>query len=411
MRGVHVSLLTVLALAGCDSLNKPKVDNPVMGPAPPRISFNNEDTAQDQNPLQIAQAENEVPALEDGNVEQASLSQDSRLSLSGSQTVAIVNGSPILASEILEPYGAQLTVAKEKLPPEKYEEARLMLIKKDLDRHIERKMLADGLKNMLKKEQIDMLNSFINQAFEKEVARMMTEAGVNTRLELDEELRKQHTTLANLKTNFANQRMAMEFLGTKIESDIEPGRPELLAYYNEHHEDYYIPPRVKWQQIAVDFNKHGGREGAQKRLDEIIAKMQPTRGANFTEVATELSDGPTAANGGRWEWTKKGSVADNRIDQALFELPEGMPSQVFESPDSFSIVLVNQRDGGIYRPFDEVQDEIKEAMQKDRKKLAAKEFIADMLAKAEITTIFDEEKSKLASGTEEEEDEIPLRIQ
>ncbi len=262
MRGVYVSLLTVLALAGCDSLNKPKVDNPVMGPAPPRISFNNEEGNQVENPLQTADAEMDVPALEDSQVAQASLTRDQSHSLSGSQTVAIVNGSPILASEVLERYGTQLAEAKNKLPPEQYEEARLMLIKRDLDGHIERKVLADGLTAMLKKEQIDMLNSFINQAFEKEVARMMKEAGVNTRLELEEELRKQHTSLANLKTNFANQRMAMEFLGTKTQTDNEPGRPELLAYYNEHHEDYHIPVRAKWQQILVDFKKHGGRDGA-----------------------------------------------------------------------------------------------------------------------------------------------------
>lgn len=410
MRGVHVCLLTVLALAGCDSLSKPKVDNPVMGPAPPRISFNNDDAIQEENPLKLAQAEDEVPALEgDPPVTQTSLTEDSNLSLSGAETVAIVNGSPILASEVLERYGTQLAEAKKKLPPDKYQEARMMLIKQDLHGHIERKILAEGLKNMLKKEQIEMLNNFINQAFDKEVARMMKEAGVNSKLELDEELHKQHTSLANLKTNFANQRMAMEFLGTKTQSEIEPGRPELLAYYNEHHESFYIPARVKWQQILVNFNKHGGRDGAQKRLDEIIAKMRPTRGANFTEVATELSDGPTATNGGRWEWTTKGSVADKRVDQALFELPEGLPSQVFESNDSFNIVMVNQRDGGIYRPFDEVQGEIKESMEKDRRKQAARKFIDEMMAKAEITTIFDESKSKTAK--DEEEDEMPLRFQ
>ncbi len=102
-------------------------------------------------------------------------------------------------------------------------------------------------------------------------------------------------------------------------------------------------------------------------------------------------------------------MTDKRVDQALFELPEGVPSQVFESKDSFNIVLVNQREGGTYRPFDEVQDEIKEAIGKEQRKLAAQKFIQEMMAKAEITTIFDEPKTKLVEGTDE--DEIPLRIQ
>lgn len=408
MRGVHYSLVTILALAGCDTLNKPKVDNPVMGPPPPRYSFNNEDVQTGENPLQVADATSDIPALDNSQVETVGLTEAANNPLSGSQTVAIVNGAPILASEVLERYGSQLDEAKKKLPPDQFEEARRMLIKRDLDGHIERKLLAEGLRAMLKKEQIEMLNNFINQAFETEVARMMKEADVNTRLELEQELRNQHTSLANLKTNFTNQRMAMEFLGTKTKSDVKIGRPEMLRHYREHQEDYYVEPRVKWQQLLVDFRKHSGRAGAQDRLNEIVEKLRPTQGANFTEVAKEMSDGPNAANGGRWEWTKKGSIADKRIDNALFELPPGRPSQVFESPDSFKIVLVNQREEGRYKPFDELQDEIKDKIEKDRRKVAAQEFIDDMMAKAEITTIFDKPKTKLVNGTAEE---LPLRIQ
>ena len=401
MRGVKFSLITLLALAGCDSLNKPKVDNPVMGPPPPRTSFNNEQASEDGS-VQTAEAENDLPALDESPLQQVSLETAGNNPLSGSQTVAMVNGSPILASEVLERYGTQLAEAKQKLPPEQYEEARLMLIKRDLDSHIERKLLADGLKAMLKKEQIEMLSNFINEAFEKEVARMMKEAGVNTRLELEEELRKQHTTLANLKTNFANQRMAMEFLGSKTQSEIKIGRPELLAYYNEHREDYHVPARVKWQQILVEFRKHGGRDGAQARLRDIIEKLRPTQGANFAEVATEMSDGPNAANGGRWEWTKQGSLADKRIDQALFELPVGEPSEVFETDDGFKIVRIEQREDAKYKPFDELQDEIKETLEKEHRKSLARKFIDDMMAQAEITTIFDEPKVKQVSGSKDE---------
>jgi peptidyl-prolyl cis-trans isomerase SurA len=402
MRGVKFSLITMLALAGCDSLNKPKVDNPVMSPPPPRISFNNDADAQR---VQTADAGNDIPALDEPKLTQVSLETAGNNPLSDSQTVAIVNGSPILASEVLERYGTQLADAKQKLPPEHYEQARLMLIKQDLNSHIERKLLADGLKAMLKKEQIEMLNNFINEAFEQEIARMMKEAGVNTKLELEEELRKQHTSLANLKTNFANQKMAMEYLGSKTKTDVEVGRPELLAYYNENREKYHVPARVKWQQILVDIPKHGGRQAAQARLNQIIEKLRPSQGENFAEVAQEMSDGPNAANGGRWEWTKKGSLADKRIDQALFELPAGQPSQVFESSDSFKIVKVEQREESRYKPFDELQDEIKETLEKDSRKTAALKFIEDMMAKAEITTIFDraQPKTRLVEGTDEDD--------
>jgi len=407
MRGVQYSLITLLAFAGCDSLNKPKVDNPVMGPPPPRYSFNNERTGETKDGLQTAEMSGHNPYRDDSEVKTASLNETADTALAGSQTVAVVNGSPILASEVLERYGTQLAEAKKQLPPEQYQQARKMLIKKDLDSHIERKLLADGLQGMLKKEQIEMLDNFINKAFEEEVDRMMKEAGVNTRLELEQELRKQHTSLANLKTNFANQRMAMEYLGSKTKDDIEIGRPELLQYYMDHREDYHVPARVKWKQILVQFRKHGGEDGAKEHLDKIIAKLRPTRGENFSEVAKEMSDGPNAPDGGRWGWIKQGSLADERIDQALFALKRGRPSQVFESADSYRIVMVEQREKGRYKPFHELQDEIKAKMESEKRKRVAQEFIEELKSEADITTIFDETETQLANGPEKE---LPLRI-
>ncbi len=410
MRGVQIPFLILLALAGCDSLRKPKVDNPVMGPPPPRMSFNNDspdsEEAAEKKPVQTADA-NEVPALDGPQIKPASLTEDPNNPLSGSQTVAVVNGSPILASEVLEQFGPQLAEAKAKIPPEQYELARRMLLKTHLQSHVERKVLADGLKTMLKKEQLKMLDQFIDEAFEKEMARMMKEAGVSTKLELEQELRKQHTNLANLKTNFANQQMAIQFLQMKTKTDVEVGRPEMIAYYNQHREDYYVPARVKWQQIVVDFRRHGGQAGAQKRLNEIIEKLRPSRGENFTEVAQEMSDGPNASNGGRWEWTKEGSLADKRLDRALFELAPGQPSQVYEDPGSFRIVLVDQREESRYKPFDDLQDEIKSKLEQEARRVAAHKFIENMMSEAEITTIFDEENAKAAAAPEME---LPLRI-
>ena len=57
------------------------------------------------------------------------------------ECLAIVKGSPILASELLERYGKQLSKAKTQLPPERYEEACAKLIQRDLGRHIEQKFL------------------------------------------------------------------------------------------------------------------------------------------------------------------------------------------------------------------------------------------------------------------------------
>lgn len=126
--------------------------------------------------------------------------------------VAIVNDAPILASEVLEPFNVQLAQAKRTLAAERYEEARRMLIQRNLEKHIERKLMAEGLEAVLSREDIQKVHTLIDQNFAKETARLMKDFGVKTREELQQELQKQHTSLAALKTNFASQRLAMEWL-------------------------------------------------------------------------------------------------------------------------------------------------------------------------------------------------------
>lgn len=386
MRRAYFFAIAVVAplSIGCDSLGRtPKYDNPVLGPPPPRLSY--------------AEPEEEtLPSVVDdetGEVRTVALTLNQHspdLPLADSQTVAIVNGTPILAAEVLERYGNQLAKAQAQIPPEEYNKARLQLIKRDLDSHIERMLLAEALRVRLLPEQSKMLDGALNEAFAAEVGRMMKEAGVNSRLELEKQLLAEGTSLENLRTNFATQQMAMEYLRSKAPKQDAPGRPELLAYYSSHKDDYFKPAEAKWRQIVVDVAKQGGKDKAEARLNEIIEFMRASRGANFAEAAQKFSDGPNAKDGGAWGWTTKGSLADSQVDEALFELPVGQPSQVLRKFDEFKIVLVDQRKPDRYKPFEEVQDDIAAAIERESRKGLARKVIDELRAEAEIMTIFDQ---------------------
>lgn len=389
MRTAHLTFAACLLVAGCDSLKSVKYDNPVLGPPPPRVQMSANGQPQRLDSRSF-------PQVETSDIQQASLSLNGLtpgLSLADSQTVAVVNGSPVLAAEVLERYSPQLAAAEKDLAPADFNRARLALIKKDLPGHIERKLLAQAMMSQLKAEQLAMIDGLVDEQFEKQLAVMTKEAKVGSRVELEQILREQGTTLANLKVNFANQQMAQEFLGAKANSKQKIGRPDMLAYYQQHRDDYLQLAEVRWQQILIDKRKHGD-SGAEARLQEIVAALRPTRGANFSEVAKKFSDGPNATAGGEWDWTKKGSLADRRVDEALFELPLGQPSQVFRSDDALKILLVNQRRDETYTSFAEVQDEIEEKLQADLRRAAARKVIDELRASADIITVFDSNSEK-----------------
>ena len=388
-----IAIVTPLSI-GCDSLGRaPKYDNPVLGPPPPRLSYAEPEEEQ-QLPTVVDEETGEIRTVA------LTLNQHSPdLPLADSQTVAVVNGTPILAAEVLERYGNQLAKAKAQIPPEEFNKARLQLIKRDLDSHIERMLLAEALRVRLQPEQSKMLEGALDEAFAAEVQRMMKEAGVNSRLELEKQLLAEGTSLENLRTNFAAQQMAMEYLRSKAPKQDPPGRPELLAYYEANKEKYFEPSEAKWRQIVVDVAKQGGKDQAEARLNEIIEFMRPSRGANFAEAAKKFSDGPNAAEGGAWSWTTKGSLADSQVDEAIFELPVGQPSQVLRKFDEYKIVLVDQRKPDRYKPFEDVQDDIAAEIERESRKGLARGVIDELRAEAEIMTIFDQNVDAKAPKT------------
>ena len=179
----------------------------------------------------------------------------------------------------------------------------------------------------------------------------------------------------------------MQFLGAKSQSKEKIGREELLQFYNDHADDYAITGRVKWQQLLISWGRHGGRTPALRKLEEAIEQLR--QGKAFDEVARSLSDGPTAADGGNWDWTPQGSLADERVNQVLFELEVGKISQVLVGDDTFQLVKVVSREDGGMKDFHKVQDGIRDQIRKQQRSKSADQILSDLREKAMIETIFD----------------------
>lgn len=385
MRKSFLALLGAATMSGCGVLGTAKVDNPVLGPPPPRIAM--AQPAERRSGLEPGQYGEDQPGISLTSAgEQTPASGES---LDGSQVVATVNGDPIFDSEVLERYGLQLDRAARELPPEQNQNLRKQLIQRDLQGYVDRKLLVQTLRSRLKKEQAEMLDGHLNGLFEKEVERLKGEMGVNTRYEVEQELAKQGTSLENLRNSFANQRMAMEYLGAKANDIPEPTRPELLKYYDENISEYTIPAQVKWQQIVVSYSKRGGKQSALRVLEKLIDELKA--GADFAETARKYSDGVTAASGGEWDWTQKGSLADKRAEKALFELPEGTISQVFVGDKEYQLVHVVSRREQKLIPFTKVQTEIKDKIKKVKRQEATKKVLEELYANAVVETVFDKQ--------------------
>ncbi len=355
MRLTQILLTVLLALAGCkgDTGLGPKVDNPVVGPPPPRKvgARNSEQTAQADKKQRDRDDEKSPVELVSATESDSEIPKE----LEGNRVVATVNGSPLFEAEILERYAEQLSKMREQVPPDQYRKQVEQLIERDLRAHVERKLLSEAMRRSLKKDQQKQIDGFMKKQLQEQLDQMKKEMKVTSTAELDRELQKHGTSLAMVEYQFRNKVMAQQYLATKVKNNQKLSRQDLFAYYQQHLKDYEFKRRVRWQQILIS---RANEEQARAKLRILADGLKEAR--DFGEMAAEISDGLNAENKGLQDWTNEGSLADEKIEALLFELPIGEPSELIESPRGyFQVVRVVERQNAGHVPFDEVQEKIR----------------------------------------------------
>ncbi|MBI1314555.1 hypothetical protein GC176_24950 [bacterium] len=352
----------------------------------------------DENDQRKADAELKDTGLSAGSTDSSTISltdfsneKDIPLELTGATVVAEVNSVPIFADDVLKAsrfYG-QLLAEQDKLTPEQINEIRKQIIQKELQDHIQKAALASALRQDLKDEQVEQLDAQVDSMFNQHVQNELLPAyKVKTRLELERILEEQDTSIEALKSAFASLEMAKFFVSQKLEKTPELSRSELLAWYEAHKEQYHNDERVNWQQIRI--RKGDDPEAALGKLKAVVQALKAKQ--SFDEVAKQYSDDLKADEGGNWGWTPRGSLADERIERAIFGLAEGKISAPIETDEAYFLVRVIEHQPEGYTPFDDVQEKINQKLYGEARMAAADKVIGDVLATASIRTIFDGRK-------------------
>ncbi|HWL10510.1 MAG TPA: peptidylprolyl isomerase [Planctomicrobium sp.] len=392
----HRHLLLMLAMvSGCAGKSY-NVANPVLGPPPPRISS----AVREVQEKALAQTA-ETPS--DSKIQLVSASFDAESPLADTAVIARVNGRPLLASDVLEQYGAkmreyeaQLEVAvKQKKLTEaekgKYlRKAQEMLIRRDLDRMVEQNLLAQAVRSRLKKEQLDDVNKQIDSYFEKDVVESLKiKFEVTSTTELEVLLQDQGTSLETMRRIYSDQQMASQFVRTKIGEEPKPSRAELLAVYRKQIDKYAQPTQVKWQQLQISTGSSRTPEQAEEQIAEALQAIK--QGMSFDDAVKKYSDGPLKNSGGHWDWTQPASIAIAEVRKELETLKPGKISKPIKSFTGMQIVKVLERREAGHQPLEEVQEEIRMQIIEEWREGRVKEVMKEVMETAVIETMFDTE--------------------
>jgi hypothetical protein len=314
--------------------------------------------------------------------DQPTLDAAETLPVEHGEVAALVNAQPIFVEDVLLPFARDLAQARAQLSPQKYRQFKRELVERHLETHIEQELLIQALRLKLKDDQMKGLMKHLDSQVDDAIQDTVKRVGVSTVGELEIELQKAGSSVARLRSIVRNRKLAEQYLASEATPRSGFDRPDLVRYYQEHIEDYTVPAQVKWQQIQLLHARHGGKRETELLIKKINAALDA--GQEMADLAKQHSDGPTASQGGVWEWTTQGSLASEAIDEALFKLPVGAVSQPIADDTGISIVRVLDRKPAGHKSFESVQDQIKQQLRNGAFISSVKEVLTKLKSEATI---------------------------
>lgn len=316
------------------------------------------------------------------------------------QIIAWVGDQPIQAGDLLPmveqtlaPYLAAMSADVIEAQKDVIDARRQDLLKKALASAIETKLLyLDFLRSIpadKRKEILPNITARAEEAFyEEELPKAIERAQVASAVELEAELRKYGSSIADQKRTFVERALAQSMLGQKIDYKPEITHMEMADYWHENAEEFDRPAKARWEKLTVTFDRFATKEEAWVALGNMGNEV--LRGAPFAAVARRQSQGVDASDGGYHDWTTKGSLASDMLDHAIFTLPTGELSERIEDERGFHIVRVLERDNGGPVPFREAQVEIQKKLRKQKVRKQISEYVARLKKEVHVWTIFDQ---------------------
>lgn len=317
--------------------------------------------------------------------------------IDGCQVIARVDGQVVLACEVLWRVNQMLEENRDRIPPNQYEALRDQLMQRTLTGMIDQKLLYGEFRRNIPAENLPRIEENLLQPFEeRELPRLMKQLNVKSQRELERELSRLGSSLADARQSFNEHVIASEWIRSKIKINEEVSPEEMVEYYHNRRVEFEYPSQVRWEELSV--RKSGIPDEARQsfaRLAMIGNEAWPLVAANpppttpvFSEIARVKSEGLNASKGGLYDWTTKGALKATIVDETLFSLPLGQMSPILDSGTSFHIVRVLERKEAGCRPFSEVQNDIREKLKDQRMQQAQNKYIADLRRNAKIWTIY-----------------------
>jgi len=197
-------------------------------------------------------------------------------------------------------------------------------------------------------------------------------------------LKTRGLTLEAYKKQVYEGLLVSKVVNAEVRSRLTVLDTELQQAYQARQQQYQVAGGQTVSHILFLLPQFASEAEEQRLRTKAETILQQVRGgADFSTLARQYSDGPSAETGGLLGTFKPGELLPG-FEEATAQLQPGQISDVVRTRVGFHIIRLEARQAAGMRPFDEVQEELKTAILRDKTERKYQEWLDALRQQAYI---------------------------
>jgi peptidyl-prolyl cis-trans isomerase C len=204
---------------------------------------------------------------------------------------------------------------------------------------------------------------------------------------LDSALGGMGATYDQLRVSVSETDLIQTFVTTQIQPQVSVTDEEVVAFYNANPEMFARPDMVRARHILARLMPNITAEQKEAvRARAVAAHQRVVAGEDFALVASEVSDGPNAADGGDMGFFAQDSMVP-ALANAAFALQIGEISGVIETQFGFHILKMMEKRAASKMSLEEARVPVKQLLIENGSGQILSELLAKLNEAATIVQI------------------------
>ena len=289
------------------------------------------------------------------------------------RVICIVNNDAITLFELDEAEAYYLYETKEAAPAG---EARNALRDRLIQRIIENRLqLQQAEREKITVEEIEIA---------EQLADIMKRMNVKTDIELEQALRVQGVTAESVKKRLREQIMVDRIRRRRVNLRVTVTEQEIDRYLEQNREKLETGLTFEARHILFIPDPNRGEDGweeARRRAGDAYDRV--LGGAEFAELAKELSQDGSGKDGGSLGTMKRGELAVE-IESAILRLSTGETSTPFRSQVGYHLFHLDAKESLAGDGLTQARNQIRDILLREKLQVRLREWLAEIRQRAII---------------------------